>query len=110
MTMYVLVTPQTASTFVDNLASVARRHGLTPSVGRATDDKRHTLHVLEAKGRRMRLWSQNMPLSGHEDVAMCGRHGEAYPDPGQFIVVVKPTRQGVAAPVDYRSSQGDSRT
>jgi hypothetical protein len=31
-----------------------------------------------------------MPLNAHEDVAMCGRHAEAYPDPGQFIVIVKP--------------------
>jgi hypothetical protein len=91
MTIYVLTTPVTAPTFADNLASVVRRHGLTPSVGRATDDKGHILHVLEAKGRQMRLWSQNMPLSGHEDRAICGEHAEAYPDPGQFMIVVKPT-------------------
>jgi hypothetical protein len=89
--MYVLVTPTTASSFTEDLASLARKHGLSPSVGRATDDKGHTLHVLEAKGRRMRLWSQNMPLSGQEDPAMCGRHTEPYPDPGQYIVLIKPT-------------------
>ena len=31
-----------------------------------------------------------MPLSGNEDAAVCGRHAEAYPDPGQYAVTVKP--------------------
>jgi len=90
VSMYVLATSATAASFMGDLASLARRHGLNPSIGRATDDKGHTLHAFEAKGRGMRVWSQNMPLSGSEDAAMCGRHTEAYPDPGQFIIIVGP--------------------
>ena len=88
-TVYVLVTPAERS-FTSDLASLLRAHGLTPSVGRATDDRGHILNVLEAKGRRMRVWSQNMPLSGQEETATCGKHTEAYPDPGQYIVRVRP--------------------
>jgi hypothetical protein len=88
-TMYVLATSATASRLQGDLASLAQRHGLIPSVGHATDDGNHTLSVVEAKGRRMRLRGQNMPLSGHEDASVCGRHAEAYPDPGQYIVTIK---------------------
>lgn len=89
VSMYVLVTPATASRFMNDLALIARDQGLSSSAARATDDQGHTLHVLEAKGRGIRVWSQNLPLSGHEDAAICGRHGEAYPDPGQFILTVE---------------------
>ena len=64
MNFYVVASQANASSFTNNLASLARRHGLTASAGQATDDKGHTLYVVEAKGRRIRLWSQNMPLSG----------------------------------------------
>jgi hypothetical protein len=87
--MYVLVTPAKHS-FVSDFASIVRAHGLDPSIGQATDDRGHTLNVVEAKGQRMRVWSQNMPLSGQEDSTSCGRHTEAYPDPGQYIVRVRP--------------------
>lgn len=90
VTMYVLVAPASASRFIDDLASFSRAHSLNPSAGRAIDDRGHTLRVIEARGRGIRLWGQNLPLSGHEDPVMCGRHTEAYPDPGQFILIVEP--------------------
>jgi hypothetical protein len=91
MEMYAVLTSSNASHFTQDLASVAKRHDLTPSLGRATDDRGHTLYVVEAKGRWMRLWSQNMPLSGQEDPVACGKATEAHPDPGQYIITVEPT-------------------
>lgn len=87
MDMYAVASSQNAVHFISDLASLAQKHGLKPSVGAATDDKGHTLHVLEAKGRWMRLWSQNMPLSGQE----CGKSEESHSDPGQYIVSIKPS-------------------
>jgi hypothetical protein len=85
--MYAVASSQSAGHFINDLASLAQKRGLKPSVGQATDDRGHTLHVLEAKGRWMRLWSQNIPLSGQE----CGKSEEAHSDPGQYIVSVKPS-------------------
>ncbi len=91
MDMYAVLTSLNVSHFTQDLASLAKKHGLNPSLGRATDDRGRTLYVVEAKGRWMRLWSQNMPLSGQEDPAACGKETEAHPDPGQYIITVKPT-------------------
>jgi hypothetical protein len=88
-TLYVVATSVNASRLQADIASFAQRHGLNASVGHATDDSSHTLRVVEAKGRRVRLWAQNMPLSGREDTAVCGGHPEAYVDPGQYVVTIK---------------------
>ena len=89
--MYAVVpSSKSASRFDQDLASLAKRHGLTPKLGQATDDKGHTLHVLEARGRGMRLWAENAPLSGAESPTTCGRYVEAHPDPGQYYVTAGP--------------------
>jgi hypothetical protein len=90
MEMYAVATSESAGHYIRDVASLVRRHGLTPNIGSTTDDKGHTLRVLEAKGRWLRLWSQNMPLSGNEDPAACGKPAEAHPDPGQFIISIDP--------------------
>lgn len=87
MDMYVVANSQNAGHFINVLASLAQKHGLKPSVGQATDDRGRTLHVLEAKGRWMRLWSQNMPLRGQD----CGLSDEIDIDPGQYIISVNPS-------------------
>lgn len=87
-TIYVLTPPQKAARFTEYLAAVSRRHGLSPNLGQSTDDKGYTFHVLEAKGRGMRLWATNMPLSGGEDVLKCGKYSEGHPDPGQYAVTI----------------------
>ena len=83
-----------AERFIEELASVSKDNALTPSIGRATDDRGHTLRVIEAKGRGVRLWSQNMPLSGQENPATCGKSFEGHPDPGQFVISVQPSFLG----------------
>src|SRR5260221_8721593 len=91
VTWYVLVPPsKAAALFSQDLALLAKRHGLTPHLGSATDSKGHTLHVLEANGRGMRLWSQNVELSGEEDPKLCGSYGEPHPDEGQYVVSIGP--------------------
>lgn len=86
---YVIVEPQMSARFVSDLSEIARRHGLTASVGQATDDRGNTMRVVEAKGNLLRLWSQNMPLSGEENPTVCGPHQEPHPDPSQFIVSLR---------------------
>lgn len=84
--MYVITPPEKASEFTKDLAIVGQRHGLAPNPGQATDDKGHTLYVLEAKSRWLRLWSQNLSLSGLENAAECGEYSEGHPDPGQYVI------------------------
>ena len=87
-TIYVLTPPQKASRFTQDLAAIVSRHGLSPNLGRSTDDRGHTYWVIEADGRWTHVWGTNMPLSGHEDPAICGRYPEGHADPGQYIVTI----------------------
>jgi hypothetical protein len=90
-TLYAVVPPtRGGETFNRDLAALARREGLTPQLGHATDDQGQTLYVLEANGAGTRLWSQNVYLTGEEDPVACGRYSEAHPDPGQFVFTVSP--------------------
>ncbi len=89
--MYVVVPPSkgTASFRLD-LVLLAKRHGLAPSVGRATDGEGHTSHVIAAEGRGIRLWSENAYLRGTEAPALCGKFDESHPDPGQYVFYMRP--------------------
>jgi hypothetical protein len=87
-TIYVLTPPDRASRFTEDLAAIAQRHGLAPNPGRATDDKGHEVYVLEAKNTWVRLWGENVPLSGREDPARCGEYDEPHSDPGQYVVTL----------------------
>lgn len=86
--VYVIVPDGQTSSFTDDLALVIRRYKLQPNVGSAIDDKGKTLHVLDAQGPDVRLRSENVLLSGQEDVSKCGIHSEPYPDPGQYFISV----------------------
>ena len=84
---YAVMTPAQVGTFLGDLSSLAKAHGLTPSVGSATSDGGTTLHVLEARGKFLRLWVQNVPVGPAE----CGDStAEASVDPGQFLIAVAP--------------------
>lgn len=91
--IYVLVSPEKSARFTTDLASVVQNHGLRPNNGQATDDRGHTLFVLDATGPAVRLRSENVLLSGHEDPKRCGVYDEAHPDPGQFFVSVSPAAE-----------------
>lgn len=85
---YVLIAPEKVDRYLSDLASIAQKNDLSADSGRATDDRGNVMHVLEAKGQGIRLWSQNLPLSGKEDPSQCGYYSEPHPDPGQFIISV----------------------
>jgi hypothetical protein len=86
-TIYVVVpASKMAAEFPTELARLVKQHGLEPHLGHATDDHGITLRVLEANGEWIRLWSQNVDLSGHESPLICGTYDEPHPDPGQYVV------------------------
>lgn len=86
---YVVVSSARAAAFPGDILSVAASSGLRGQAGKATDDRGNTLHAIEATSFTMRMWAQNMPLSGHEDPIRCGKLEEPHPDPRQFIVIVE---------------------
>ena len=77
-----------AATFTNDLATIAKQHGLSPNLGHSTDDKGHIYYVLEANGNWMRIWSTNMPLSGNENPVVCGHYTQSHPDPGQYVITI----------------------
>jgi hypothetical protein len=86
-TMYVIMEPERAETFLVDLSAISMKHGLEPNVGGAVADTGDKVLVVESTGRWLRIWAQNMPLSP----GVCGDSpGEVHSDPGQFIVSVYP--------------------
>jgi hypothetical protein len=89
---FYVVVPATKSPalFTRDLASLAKRHGMKPHLGQATDTQGRTLYVLEANGKGMKLWGQNQPLdrllSDHRR-SVCGDHTL---DPGQYSIMFIP--------------------
>jgi hypothetical protein len=85
-TAYVTIDPAATDLYLKDLAEIARMHDLDPTSWSATPDNGPTRFVFEARGRALRIWSQNMLLSGHE----CPEVPNVSNDPGQFRVVVTP--------------------
>jgi hypothetical protein len=95
---YVTISPKDTDRFLEDLGAIANLHGLTPSRGSATPDNGRTLYVLEAAGRGLSIWSQNVPLSGNE----CAELPTMGPDPGQFAIYVLPA---VWLPIRQRATE-----
>jgi hypothetical protein len=91
--VYVIVPTEKASLFTDHLVILAKRYGMTPNLGQATDDKGYSIHVLDAASPFVRLVSQNLLLSGREDPKLCGVYTEPHSDPGQYSISVSPSTQ-----------------
>ena len=87
-TFYVVVSPDRAQAFVSDMSDIAERHGLASTSGTATDDRGRTNHVLEAKGRGLRVFVQNVPTSQFRKTSDCEKFDESGPDPGQFMVTI----------------------
>lgn len=81
------------SPFTTELASLVKKYGMTPNLGHATDDKGYRVDVLDAEGSGVRLRSENVLLSGHEDPILCGNYTEPHSDPGQYFISVSPATQ-----------------
>ena len=80
---YVLIKPAQTSRFTATLESLAREERLEAWTTQATDDRGRTLYVVQAKGRFVTLWAQNMPINALED-SRCAAMGDAEIDPGQI--------------------------
>jgi hypothetical protein len=81
---YVVMDPATAETFLNDFTQIAAARGLSPNYGRADRSDGRTLHVVEASGRALVVWVQNMPLSERQCPEM------ADIDAGQFSLNVRP--------------------
>jgi hypothetical protein len=87
-TIYVLTPSQKASHFTQDLAAIARRHGLSADFGRSPGKSGHVYWVVQASGRWLWLWGTNVPLDPFLDPTRCGHYTEGHSDPGQYIVMV----------------------
>jgi hypothetical protein len=88
---YVIVPLTKAHVRLDQvLASLAKKHGLTPDLGQVMEGGGQTLYILQAKGRWMKLWAQNVTIGGDENPEVCGHYTEPHPDPGQYYVTAGP--------------------
>ena len=83
---YVVIVPDDTGRLLQTLATIAREDGLTTATGKAVARDGNTMRVIEAQGRGLTLWVQNLPLSGNEDPSLCGTHQGPYPDPAQYVV------------------------
>jgi hypothetical protein len=83
---YVTIDPKETDSFLSELGSIANSLGLESARASATPDDGRTTYVFEARGRAMRIYAQNVLLSGHE----CADFPGIGSDPGQFVVNVLP--------------------
>lgn len=88
---YVIVKPNETQQFLSSVTLIAKDLGLNANVGHAAKDNGEQLHVLEATNRRVRLWLQNVLLTGNEDPSACGEHNGTHSDPAQFVIYTRPT-------------------
>jgi hypothetical protein len=86
-TAYITIDPAQTARYMKDLADIARAQDLGSWSSSETRDDGPALFVFEAKGRALRIWSQNVLLSGHE----CPKFPNAGNDPGQFKIVVTPS-------------------
>lgn len=108
-TAYVSIEPADSDRFLDDLAAIANSHGLKAWKSSAAPNDGPTFYVLEASGRALNIWAQNVPLSGEE----CGRSGSPTSNTGQFVVHVLPSMwlplRGRATAL-FKSVSGDLST
>jgi hypothetical protein len=83
---YVTIDPKDTDIFLSDFSSIARKHGLDSAQATITPEDGRATHVFEARGRAMRIYSQNVLLSGEE----CADFPGVGSDPGQFVFNVLP--------------------
>ncbi|HEX5323707.1 MAG TPA: hypothetical protein VFW40_07970 [Capsulimonadaceae bacterium] len=91
---YVVIKPEETAKFIGAVTSIAKENGLETATSQTTFDTGEVLRVLEGRRPGLRLWVQNVVLSGNADPKLCGVHREAYPDPAQFVVFTEPRLLG----------------
>ncbi|WP_156032603.1 hypothetical protein [Parvularcula oceani] len=86
---YVAAPSELADEFPSVFEQVLEDSGLRVEAGSASSDSGYTLHAIQGRGRRVRVWGQNVPLSAREAEA-CDLGDEARPAPNRFLVSVEP--------------------
>jgi hypothetical protein len=86
---YVIVAPNEAELYYVDMIRVVEQHRLdaNPGTARDSDGRGTTDYVVEGKGRGVRVWSANLPMSAPESVA-CGGPNRPGIYPSQFKVTV----------------------
>ncbi len=89
---FVVIKPSEATKFVREVTTIANKAGLETAEAQAVADTGTVLKVVEGRGHGVKLWVQNVLLSGREDPKLCGVpvRVEPYPDPAQFAVSTEP--------------------
>jgi hypothetical protein len=87
---YVVIKPEQTAEFIGAVTAIAKEDGLETAVGQTTSDTGSVLRFAEGRGHGLKLWAQNMMMSGHEDPKLCGVYDEPHPDPRQFLVFTEP--------------------
>ena len=88
---YVVIRPEETKQFISTVVSIAKDMGLHSEVGRVVDGRGDVLNVIEAEGRGVRLWAQNVLLGSRQRPKVCGEHAGMHQDPAQFVIYAKPT-------------------
>lgn len=87
---YVVIRPERAEAFIEEMVSVAKENGLRAEVNKVRDDAGHVYNSMDGRAFGINLVTQNAILSGREDAKLCGHYSEAYPDPAQYLVFTQP--------------------
>lgn len=91
---YVVIKPGDTAKFIGAVTSIAKENGLETAASQTRFDTGELLRVVEGRGPGLKLWVQNVVLSGNADPRLCGEHHMAYPDPAQFVVFTEPRLLG----------------
>jgi hypothetical protein len=85
---YVVIEPTETGRFLDAVVSMTNDMGLSSTVSYVARGGGNSLNVIVATSWSVRLFGQNLPLSGNEDPSLCGTHGGPHNDPAQFVIRV----------------------
>jgi hypothetical protein len=91
---YVVIKPEETAKFIGAVTSIAKESDLEIATSQTTFGTGEILRVLEGRRTGLKLWVQNVVLSGNGDPKLCGVHREPYPDPAQFVVFTEPRLLG----------------
>lgn len=87
---YIIIKPEETEKFIGAVKEIAKENGMTAAAAKVVSDTGKVLNVVEARGHGVKLWAENIRLSGKEDPNICGSHFEPYPDPAQFMLFTEP--------------------
>ncbi len=87
---YVVIKPEETEKFIDAVKEIGKENGMEAAAAKVVSDTGKVLNVVEARGHGVKLWAENIRLSGKESPNVCGSHFEPYPDPAQFVIFTEP--------------------